>query len=86
MGAVFAVECAATAADKHNTVAMPIRRDGEMLNVLLKRIDKAIGNSKAVMKSLMRSTPRDSGHAVKTASLVAYLESPTFNLLACRQS
>lgn len=43
MGAVFAVECAATAADNHNTVAMLVRRDGETLNALLKRLDKAIG-------------------------------------------
>lgn len=43
MGAVLAVECAATAADNHNTVAMLVRGDGETLNALLKRLDKAIG-------------------------------------------
>ena len=42
IGAVFPVECAATAADSHNTVAMLVRRDGETLNALLKRLDKAI--------------------------------------------
>jgi hypothetical protein len=43
MGAVFAVEFASTAADNHNTVAMLVRRDGETLNALLMRLDKAIG-------------------------------------------
>ena len=43
IGAVFPVECAATAADSHNTVAMLVRRDGETLNALLKRLDNAIG-------------------------------------------
>jgi hypothetical protein len=36
-------ECAATAADSHNALAMLVRRDGESLNALLKRLDKAIG-------------------------------------------
>lgn len=43
IGAVFPIECAATAADDHNTVAMLVRRNGETLNALLKRLDKAIG-------------------------------------------
>jgi len=43
MGAVFTVECAATAADNHNTVAMLVRRNGETLSALLKWLDKAIG-------------------------------------------
>ena len=43
IGAVFPVGCAATAADNHNTVAMLVRRDGETLSALLKRLDKAIG-------------------------------------------
>lgn len=34
-----------TAADGHNTVAMLVRRDGETLNALLRRLDKAIGMS-----------------------------------------
>ena len=33
----------ATAADGHNSVAMLVRREGETLNALLKRLDKAIG-------------------------------------------
>ena len=37
-----AIECAATAADGHNALAMLVRRDGETLNALLKRLDKAI--------------------------------------------
>lgn len=43
IGAVFPIECTATAADDHNTVAMLVRRNGETLNALLKRLDKAIG-------------------------------------------
>jgi hypothetical protein len=36
-------EFVATAADGSNCLAMLVRRDGESLNVLLKRLDKAIG-------------------------------------------
>ena len=43
LGAIYPVECAATAADGHNNLAMLVRREGETLNVLLKRLDKAIG-------------------------------------------
>ena len=35
-------ECAATAADGHNTLAMLVRRNGETFNALLRRLDKAI--------------------------------------------
>jgi hypothetical protein len=42
LGPVGPFECAATAADGHNTLAMLIRRDDETLNALLKRLDKAI--------------------------------------------
>jgi ribosome assembly protein YihI (activator of Der GTPase) len=43
LGALPPHECAATAADGSNTLAMLVRREGESLNVLLKRLDKAIG-------------------------------------------
>ena len=43
IGAIYPIECAATAADNHNTVAMLVRRESETLNALLKRLDKAIG-------------------------------------------
>ena len=43
IGAIHPVNCAATAADSHNTVAMLVRRENESLNALLKRLDKAIG-------------------------------------------
>lgn len=43
IGALPPFDCAATAADEHNTLAMLVRRDGETLNALLKRLDKAIG-------------------------------------------
>lgn len=42
IGAIGAVECAATAADQHNALAMLVRRDGETLNALLRRLDRAI--------------------------------------------
>jgi hypothetical protein len=42
VGAIGSVECAATAADGHNALAMLVRRDGETLNALLKRLDRAI--------------------------------------------
>jgi hypothetical protein len=43
LGAIYPIECAATAADPHNSIAMLVRRDGETLNALLKRLDNAIG-------------------------------------------
>ena len=43
IGALPPHECAATAADGSNCLAMLVRRDGESLNALLKRLDKAIG-------------------------------------------
>ena len=42
VGAIGSIECAATAADGHNALAMLVRRKGETLNALLKRLDKAI--------------------------------------------
>ena len=35
--------CTVTAADGHNSVALLVRREGETLNALLKRLDKAVG-------------------------------------------
>ena len=43
LGAIYPVECAATAADGHNSVATLVRREGETLNALLKRLGKAFG-------------------------------------------
>jgi hypothetical protein len=43
LGALPPHECAATAADGSNCLAMLVRRNGESLNALLKRLDKAIG-------------------------------------------
>ena len=43
LGALPPHQCAATAADGSNCLAMLVRRDGESLNALLKRLDKAIG-------------------------------------------
>ncbi len=43
LGALPPHECAATAADGSNCLAMLVRRDGESLNALSRRLDKAIG-------------------------------------------
>lgn len=42
IGPIGSIECAATAADGHQVLAMLARRQGETLNALLKRLDKAI--------------------------------------------
>ncbi len=42
MGRLGSIPCAATAADAHNSLAMLVRRDGETLSALLKRLDKAV--------------------------------------------
>lgn len=43
LGALNDIACVATAADEHNCLAMLVRRDGETLSTLLRRLDKAIG-------------------------------------------
>jgi predicted homoserine dehydrogenase-like protein len=43
IGAVEPIDCAATAADHHNTLVMLTRRDGETVGALLKRLDKSLG-------------------------------------------
>lgn len=43
LGALPPHECAATAVDGSNCLAMLVRRDGESLNALQRRLDKAIG-------------------------------------------
>ena len=43
VGPIGAVPCGASAADQHTAIAMLVRQDGETLNALLKRLDKAIG-------------------------------------------
>lgn len=43
LGALPPLACVATAADGHNCLAMLVRRNGESLTALLKRLDKAIG-------------------------------------------
>lgn len=45
IGPVESFDVVATAADQHNTLAMLVRREGESLNALLKRLDKAIGKA-----------------------------------------
>ena len=45
LGPLAAQECAAIAADGSNTLAMLVRREGETLNALLKRLDKAIARA-----------------------------------------
>ena len=43
IGGVASTECVASAADDSNCLAMLVRREGETLEALLKRYDKAIG-------------------------------------------
>jgi hypothetical protein len=43
LGHLGDIGCIATAADGHNALAMIVRRDGETLNTLIKRLDKAVG-------------------------------------------
>lgn len=43
IGALPPHVCVATAADGSNCLVMLVRRDGESLNILFKRLDKAIG-------------------------------------------
>lgn len=42
LGHITGVGCVASAADGHNALAMLARRDGETLNALLRRLDRAI--------------------------------------------
>lgn len=42
VGALAPFECVASAADGSNTLAMLVRRDGETLSALLKRLNKAV--------------------------------------------
>ncbi len=43
VGALDDIECVAAASDAHNSLAMLVRRDGETVAGLLKRLDKAVG-------------------------------------------
>lgn len=43
LGANDNIACVAAAADVHNSLATLVRRDGESLTALLKRLDRAIG-------------------------------------------
>ena len=45
LGPVASYKCVASAADGNNALAMLVRREGESLNALLKRLDKAIGRA-----------------------------------------
>lgn len=42
IGCLDPFDCVAVAADHHNSLAMLVRREGETLGALLKRLDKAI--------------------------------------------
>ncbi len=45
VGKLPPLDCVAAASDHSNCLAMLVRRDGETFSVLLKRLDKAIGNA-----------------------------------------
>ena len=47
VGALWPYKCVATAADGNNALAMLVRRDGETLPALLKRLDEAIAHAYA---------------------------------------
>ena len=42
LSAADGTQCTATAADHHNCLAMLVRREGETLTALLRRLDKAV--------------------------------------------
>ncbi len=44
LGRLGVIDCAATASTGHNLAAMLVRREGETLGALLKRLDRAIGH------------------------------------------
>lgn len=43
LGQISTASCGVSTSDNHSAVAIPVRRDGEMLNALLKRLDKVTG-------------------------------------------
>ena len=43
VGGVDDIECAATATDQHNALVMLVRREGESIAALLKRLDRTLG-------------------------------------------
>lgn len=43
VGALDDIECVAAASDAHNSLVLLVRRDGETVAGLLKRLDKAVG-------------------------------------------
>lgn len=47
VGALAPFDCVASAADGSNCLAMLVRRDGEPLRALLKRLDNAIGRARS---------------------------------------
>jgi hypothetical protein len=57
LGPAGTVTCAATAADAHNALAMLVRRDGETLNALIKRLDKAIARFYATGETIDEINP-----------------------------
>ncbi len=75
LGARAPFECTATAADGSNALAMLVRRDGETLTALLKRLDKAIVRLTRTEPSSTRSTtpPIKCGSFVKMGWPDAYL-------------
>ena len=75
-GQVLRNECVATAADGSNCLAMLVRRDGETLSALLKRLDEAIGDGPelvlreepelAVVLGALAAGPGDIGRPTNT--------------------
>jgi hypothetical protein len=59
LGAIDPAACAATAAGAHNTRAMLLRKDGETLTALLKRLDRAIGRFYETGEAVDEVNPSD---------------------------
>lgn len=76
LGAIHPIECAATAAEGHNCVAMLVRREGETLKALPSGLIKPSPSSIPMGKPSTKSTATDSiAVGVKMTCPNAYVES-----------
>lgn len=85
LGAVGNIECAATAADHHNTLAMLVRRDGETLTPCSSGWTEPSPSSTRQARRPTRSTRPATDHAaVKMGRLDAHYRPITGGLLNVR--
>ena len=59
VGAVAGIECAATAADEHNALVMLVRREGETIAALIKRLDRALASYYETGETVDEVNPTD---------------------------